>query len=249
MKTLILVIASINSPLYIHYINTYWTKVINYTNLYKPNIDIFLLFNGDTDSIYFRNIQKNVITDNNLTSYEPGILLKTIYAFEILQNKYDIFYRTNLSSMIKIRLFKDFINNNNIIYSGGLIWGNYLREHLINMNLLKKNKMKELNSYKGNTFISGSGYFLNKLKIKDILKNKNKIRYDLPDDVSIGLMMSNYKIINNFTTIINSNILTEYKLNKIKNANSITIRLQHLTLNEAEDLWLSLENNNITLFQ
>ena len=151
--------------------------------------------------------------------------------------------------MINIRLFEDYINNNNIIYSGGLIWGNYLREHLINMNLLKKNKMKELNSYKGNTFISGSGYFLNKLEIKDILKNKNKIRYDLPDDVSIGLMMSNYKIINNFTTIINSNILTEYKLNKIKNANSITIRLQHLTLNEAEDLWLSLENNNITLFQ
>ena len=248
MKTVILVIASINTPLYIHYINTYWTKIINYTNLYKPDIDIFLLFNGDINIYYLKNIKNNVIIDNNITSYQPGILLKTLYAFDKLQNKYDIFFRTNLSSIINFKLLELYLKSNKIIYSGGIVWENLLR-HQISIHNSFKNTLHKLDSYKSNTFISGSGFLLNKNEVKYILKNKNRIIYDLPDDVSIGLMMDNYKIIDNFTTIVSSNTKLDDKLEIIKKSNTIMIRLNHLNLNEAQELWNYFDNNLFIIFQ
>ena len=57
MKTVILVIASTNTPLYIHYIKTYWTTIIDITNNKYPDIDVFLLFNSDTDEKYYKHIR------------------------------------------------------------------------------------------------------------------------------------------------------------------------------------------------
>lgn len=232
MKTVILVISSTNTPVYIHYINTYWTNLIKYTNTNKPNIDVYLLFNGDTEEKYYKHIRANVILDNNKTTRIPGILQKTIYAFEKLQlqNKYDVFFRTNLSSIINIPSLEKYIANNKVIYSGGLIWHNALRENIIEHNLI--DDITELDIYPSNTFISGSGFLLNRQEVNYLLKNKNKIRFDIIDDVSIGLMMHNYRGIPNFTEVIESGTPLKDKIKQL-NKGRIHTRLQWFNLKEA----------------
>jgi len=237
MKTVILVIASTNTPLYIHYIKTYWTTLIDYTNYKKPDIDVFLLFNGDTDEKYYKHIRNNVIIDTNKTTRSPGILQKTIYAFEKIQHKYDVFFRTNLSGIINIDSLEKYITNNKVIYSGGIIWHNDLRENIKEYNLI--DDITELDSYPGNTFISGSGFLLNRDEVRNLIKQKNKIRFDIIDDVSIGLMMLKYQDIPNFTEIIVSGTSLKDKIKQI-NKNRIHTRLQWFTLEEARKLWDSL---------
>ena len=244
MKTVILVIASTNTPLYIHYIKTYWTTLIDYTNYKKPGIDVFLLFNGDTDEKYYKHIRNNVIIDTNKTSHTPGILQKTIYAFEKIQHKYDVFFRTNLSSIINIDSLEKYITNNKVIYSGGIIWHNSLRENIKEYNLI--DDISELDSYPGNTFISGSGFLLNRDEVRNLIKQKNKIRFDIVDDVSIGLMMSKYQDIPHFTEIIISGTSLKDKIKQI-NKNRIHTRLQHITLKEAQKLWNALSMYKIQL--
>tara|TARA_B110000971_G_scaffold90678_1_gene93267 strand:- start:1954 stop:2688 length:735 start_codon:yes stop_codon:yes gene_type:complete len=244
MKTVILVIASTNTPLYIHYIKTYWTTLIDYTNYKKPDIDVFLLFNGDTDEKYYKHIRNNVIIDTNKTTRSPGILQKTIYAFEKLQHKYDVFFRTNLSGIINIDSLEKYITNNKVIYSGGIIWHNALRENIKEYNLI--DDITELDSYPGNTFISGSGFLLNRDEVRNLIKQKNKIRFDIIDDVSIGLMMLKYQDIPNFTEIIVSGTSLKDKIKQI-NKNRIHARLQWFTLEEARELWNSLSMYQIQL--
>lgn len=241
MKTVILVIASTNTPLYIHYIKTYWTTLIDYTNYKKPDIDVFLLFNGDTDEKYYKHIRNNVIIDTNKTTRSPGILQKTIYAFEKIQHKYDVFFRTNLSSIINIDSLEKYITNNKVIYSGGIIWHNALRENIKEYNLI--DDITELDSYPGNTFISGSGFLLNRDEVRNLIKQKNKIRFDIVDDVSIGLMMLKYQDIPHFTEIIISGTSLKDKIKQI-NKNRIHTRLQWFTLEEARELW-----NSLTMYQ
>lgn len=241
MKTVILVIASTNTPLYIHYIKTYWTTLIDYTNYKKPDIDVFLLFNGDTDEKYYKHIRNNVIIDTNKTTRSPGILQKTIYAFEKIQHKYDVFFRTNLSGIINIDSLEKYITNNKVIYSGGIIWHNALRENIKEYNLI--DDITELDSYPGNTFISGSGFLLNRDEVRNLIKQKNKIRFDIIDDVSIGLMMLKYQDIPNFTEIIVSGTSLKDKIKQI-NKNRIHTRLQWFTLEEARELW-----NSLTMYQ
>lgn len=92
-KIVILVIAATNQTVYIHYIKTYWTEIIKYTNAKTPNVDVFLLFEPDTNVSMFHDIKKNIIVDETPdfsqlchprfhSSSIPGILSKTVYALE-----------------------------------------------------------------------------------------------------------------------------------------------------------------------
>lgn len=209
-KCAILVIASICQDKYKSYIKNYWSFMIRNTKN-NPNLDIYLLFDYGVDISDYSDIRDHIIVDLNSNyngftednikcrSYIPGILSKTVFSFKLLRDKYDIFFRTNLSSMIIVNNILDYINNNNICYSGFYVWGNALRSNLICRNLVGKNSsikdISDLQEYPGNTFISGSGYFLNSTEVDDIVKNEEKIRYDIIDDVSIGLMIEKHKCI------------------------------------------------------
>ena len=133
-KIAILVIAAVNHPLYIHYIRTYWTELINYLNEEVSHIDVFLLCEQGTDTVQFKVISNNIIEDGNADpgllcdpEYQsiviPGILSKTVYALELLQDNYDVFFRTNLSSLIKVSAFNRFVQSRkSICYSGAWVW-------------------------------------------------------------------------------------------------------------------------------
>lgn len=251
-KIAVLVIASTQYETYKTHIKQNWTKMIEYTNKYSPNIDIFLLFDYGTDISNYENIKNNIIIDNNdnyngyfkkslrCKGFIPGILSKTIYAFKKLNKKYDIFLRTNLSSIIHPDNLTKYVENHKIIYSGFYVWNNALRSDLQYYKKIGPNKsiksLDELREYPGNTFISGSAYFINSKELGSILENEYKIRYDIIDDVSVGLMIKNHQSINNKyhmcirSSEVNDN-MTNYIKNGIEKKNVFHIRLQHFPSN------------------
>jgi hypothetical protein len=254
-KIAILVIASLQQKHYILYLNNYWKKMIEYTNSNTPNVDIFLLFDHGLDLTKYSDITKNIIIDNNenyndyfpkglkCEDFIPGILSKTIYGLNILQNKYDVFFRTNLSSMVCIKNIIKYVEKHNIIYSGFYIWKDTLRKDLIDHNKIGKNKsiknLEELVDYPGNTFISGSGYFLNKNEVSQIIREEKKIRYDIIDDVSIGLMLRNHECISGkYHYKICSSFNEDSIISKIKHkvkGGVFHIRLEHFNSKETKN--------------
>ncbi len=260
-KVAILVIAATNQPVYIHYIQTYWTELIKYTGAEKSNIDVFLLFEHETDLSEFEHLEKNIIQDRDIdfnllcdpeyqTLIIPGILSKTIYALEQLQGEYDVFFRTNLSSVINIPAFEGFVQNRaDICYSGASVWVDALRQDLLHHNRIGADKsiksLSELDHYQGNTFISGSGYFLNAKEAKNLVKRKWNIRYDIVDDVSVGLMLSRHEVLPGFSLIVSPDKSVEESISTIRLSNASHVRLQHLPLDYAQTLWKELKSSDI----
>lgn len=260
-KIAILVIAAVNQPLYVHFIKTYWTELINYLNEERTHIDVFLLFEHGTDIEGFKDIEANIIEDTNAdlnllcepeyrTIIIPGILSKTVYALELLHDEYDVFFRTNLSSLIKIPEFDSYVQSRkSICYSGTWVWTDSLRKDLIYHNRIGPQQsiksLSELDSYEGNTFISGSGYFLSSEEAKSLVRRRKSIRYDIVDDVSVGLMFSKHEHLPEFSSCITPDKSIDEIMHIIRNTKACHIRLQHFPLNLAETLWHQLSNDRI----
>lgn len=257
----ILVIAATNQPVYLHYIKNYWAELIAYTNLDKSHIDVFLLFENAIDINDFSELEDNIIQDpkSDLTTLckkehrtmgVPGILSKTIYALELLRGKYDVYFRTNLSSVIKLTAFDLFVQaKDSIYYSGSSVWTDSLRQDLLIHERIGPDKsiksLSDLDEFEGNTFISGSGYFLNSSEAESLVERKNRIRYDIVDDVSVGLMFSKHEHIPGFTLTISPSIAVDDMIALIHESNACHIRLENFPLETAVALWNKLRELEI----
>ncbi|MEE9372261.1 MAG: glycosyltransferase [Saprospiraceae bacterium] len=262
-RIVVLVIASTNQPVYIHYINTYWTELIKYTNTNCPNLDVFLLFQKGEDVSPFGIIQGNIIIDNN-TDFNgffkpeegcqiiPGVLSKLIYAYELLQHDYDIFFKTNLNCIMHISRFENFIlTKNDIIYSGSSVWRDTLRQELFLMDSIGPDKsiknLEELDTYEGNSFVAGPAIFLNKKEVQRLVSNKEKLRYDLIEDVSLGLMMTDYEYLPDFTLDFPASANVIDVIDQIVQNQYCHIRLEHFSFLKASELWAGLKHLGIEL--
>lgn len=161
---ILLVIANTNgNDYYKGFINEYWAKFIEYIENNGYNIKVFLLF-GYGNKITSINVKEtNIIIDNNTSeTLYPGILHKTIFGLEYINNNYTYKHilRTNLSSFFIID------------------------------NLIKINKsLPDTNVYAGictSTFVSGAGFWLSKDNVEYILNNRSNINFNMMDDVAIG---------------------------------------------------------------
>ena len=137
----------------------------------------------------------------------PGILSKTIHAFEVLADRYDVFFRTNLSSMVMIPAFDRFVQSSpDVRYSGQFVWHDALRSDLVANGMVGPDRhvsdLSELDAYPGNSFVSGSGYLLSADEAASLVERRNQLRYDLPDDVAVGLMFEQAGQLDGFSEII-----------------------------------------------
>ncbi len=259
-KIAVLCIAATNQPVYVHYIQNYWTALIRHTNAVVPNIDVYLLFEQQWDIQGYSAIRENIIVDPTTdfdrlcepkfqTNLIPGILSKTVYALDLLKNDYDVFFRTNLSSLLKLSDFDRYVQDiETVSYSGNLVWPDSLRDDLIWHDRVGTDKsiktLSELDHYEGNSFASGSGYFLSAEEAKVLIESKDRIRFDIIDDVAMGLMFKNCEILQNFSLILDSQERTEYLASSIKHASQPHIRLEQFPLEAAEALWDTLKNDD-----
>lgn len=260
-KIAILVIAAVNQPLYVHYIKTYWTELIRYANASLPNIDVYLLLENGTPMDEFRDIRYNIIQDEQSdlsqlcdakfhTQVIPGILSKTIYALELLQDRYDVFFRTNLSSLIAISRFDRYVQSlDSICYAGAWTWVDGLRQDLVFHNKIGPGKsietLAELDRYEGNTFISGAGYFLGSEEARSLVSRRELVRYDIVDDVAVGLMFGRHEVLRDFSAVIKPDLSADEIMEVLRKSRACHFRLQHFPLSLAEELWKRLEDEPV----
>jgi hypothetical protein len=170
---IILVIASRGHG-YDKMINHCWSNAIRYIKQHNYSIKIYLLFGNDveTNDLQLHDDDKLILATSE--SYIPGILNKTMDAFNIVNELYTYKHviRTNLSSVyILDNLIKvsNAMNDNNIYNGISGIYDNHI------------------------SFVSGACAWLSKDNIDYMLENQDKLRRDLPDDVAIGEILKNKK--------------------------------------------------------
>ena len=259
----ILVIAATNQPVYRHYIASYWTDLIRHTAANVPHIDVYLLTEHGRSDASFAPIAEHVIEDADAdaarlvpvqfrTVNTPGILSKTIHALDVLAGRYDVFFRTNLSSMVMLSAFDRFVQSNaDPGYSGRFVWRDALRSHLVHQGMVGEDRsvreLSELDCYPGNSFVSGSGYLLGADEARSLVERRHQLRYDLPDDVAVGLMFEQAGQLDGFSEIVRPESSISEMLDQITTTSAAYLRLQHFPVERAMALWRYVDRRQLWL--
>lgn len=172
-------------------LNEEYLQCLNKHSEIMKNITIlYITYKNLSDCEYI--IDENILYINGCETYIPGILNKTISAFEIITNKlnieYDFMLRTNASAVINFYELYDYVNkveksDTNYYYIGpfnNLSWFDY------------KNGIID-NKYHGTNYCGGAFILLNNLLVINIIYNKEKLVNNVIDDVSIGQYINSIK--------------------------------------------------------
>jgi len=164
MKLIILIIANDNDNYF-----EMQEKWQSYMNKHPHITSYFIKYKEDLEENIIQN--EDTIYVKGQESLIPGCLDKTIKSIEHVLNNFDFnfIFRTNLSSVVDLNKLYNLLNNN-IEYAG------------------------VIGDYYGQKFISGAGFLMNRQTCKLLIDNKNKLNYDIIDDVSIGQFMTSKNI-------------------------------------------------------
>lgn len=150
----------------------------------------FVMFTNLEDQEYIVDDTNHMLYIHGEESYIPGILNKTIKAFDIVHNKlgvsYDFIFRTNISTFIHFHntflYLKEFVSNptNQRLYIGPM----HTLSWIDTVSGIHDHR------YSGLRYCSGVCIILNSIMVEDLVCNKEKLVYTLIDDVAIGHYIS-----------------------------------------------------------
>jgi hypothetical protein len=191
----IVVIASTENQDYIDFINNYWIPLLLWLEKHRTpelNIYIYLIFGAGNSFEKVpipEEIRKYFLIYGDIPeTYTPGILQKTLKAFEDMNQihpDYEILYRTNVSTFLLLDRIVKRINTvvgedgKNNIYNGHT-WSGLTKHNNIDIN-------------PNITYVSGLDIMLSKDIANYIVSNKEKLNYDIIDDLEIGRFLHENK--------------------------------------------------------
>lgn len=150
----------------------YYSKFSNVKTIY---------YKFDENIVGEYELRKNILHIKGKETYIPGILDKTIKAFQYIidnHSHFDYVIRSNISTIVDFNLLTTYLQETPIQFGGGLkneIRGDKNHPDLENL-----------------IFASGTSIILSNATLKDLLNKKRHIRNDLIDDVSIGVLMRDH---------------------------------------------------------
>jgi hypothetical protein len=211
MKVLVLVIYN-ESDIYNKMLEI--QKSYMHTN---SNIDVFYIIYRKNQKAYIE-FENNIIYINGLEISWFNILEKTIIALDTILNilncKYDYIVRTNISTIIKLNELYTYLLKlpKTNVYTGGIINKICIDPHCG----ITPYKF-DLYNCKDTFFVSGTSIIMSYDVCKNILNNKHLLKYDLFDDVAIGLFVKKYLTeayvnIYNYSTITDTNPIYENRI-------------------------------------
>lgn len=208
MKALLLLIHS-PSPIY--------DKMFSIQQQYVHSFDEI-----DTIFVVMRETQMNLVEQENDIIYVKGkehvlnVLYKTITALEYIfqKNEYDFIIRSNISTIIHIPKLIQYLHT---IPTTGI----YTGSQFLNLQWLDPRVGIHNTSLFGTIFASGISITLSNDTVKYLINNKDKLRHDIVDDVSIGLLFQTYNptILNEGKQYISSDLYTNTITSKNTNIN------------------------------
>ena len=145
-----------------------------YDKMYKILTDYYKRFSNVTTVFYTcdSTITTKYKLDDNILfiqceeTYIPGILNKTISAFEYFENEfdnYDYIVRSNVSTIIQFDLLVKTLNEYPLQYGGGMAFD--LNQWIEENNVLRNKK--------DTAFIGGTGIIMSKEIMKEVMKKKH----------------------------------------------------------------------------
>ena len=142
-----------------------FSNVTTYYYCFSPDLDVPHKLDG------------NILYIQGDETFVPGILEKTVNAFEYFENQIhenDYVVRSNISTIIRFDLLSEDLKKNAVDYGCALCWGT---EYLKHRSQCPPNEF---------IFSSGTSIIFSKDVVLNIIINKDKLDKELMDDVSIG---------------------------------------------------------------
>ena len=142
----------------------------------------FYTFKEDIDSDY---LDGNTIYIKGSESYIPGILEKTLKAFDFVKDySYDYIVRSNISTIVNFNLLDSFLQNNDFDYSGPI---GYTGFHECSYSGLTKEKQLK---YSNVQWCAGICLIFSRKAIHELVNHYEEIiSLEIVDDVAIGIYL------------------------------------------------------------
>ena len=151
----------------------------------KSNVTFFFITFKKLSSEFI--IDGNILYINGVESMIPGILNKSIVAMDILTNKlkfeYDFLVRTSVHDIINFIQLEKYVTKLSLNK-------NYYIGPINNLQWFDHKCGITDTTYFGTEYCGGSFILRNKNLVINILENKDKLNYNLVDDLSIGLYVT-----------------------------------------------------------
>jgi hypothetical protein len=150
------------------------------TEHYKKYTNVMTIFYKYNNNL--RNeieLNGNILNIEGEESYIPGILEKTLVAFEFIQNQvtdFDYIVRSNISSIIDFKLLSLELEKNQIEYYGGTRFGKIPFDRKLEIR------------YVNTPYASGTNIILSKKGAQLLIDNKHLMNKQVIDDISIGAL-------------------------------------------------------------
>ena len=155
---------------------------------FKYYFVMFALLGSDE---YMVDDDQHMLYINGTETFIPGVLDKTIKAFDVIHTKlnisYDFIFRTNISTFVHFKNTYSYLTRlmvnptNKKLYIGPLLNLQWLDE---SCGIIDKR-------YWGTIYCSGTCIIMNSFMIEDIISHREQILYNLIDDVAIGKYVMN----------------------------------------------------------
>jgi hypothetical protein len=147
----------------------------------------------DTFFVIMRENQVNLVEQENDIIYVKqkehvlNVLYKTIIALEYLfqKNEYDFVIRSNISTIIHIPKLIQYLYTIPTTHI-------YTSSQFLNLQWLDHRAGIHNSSLFGTIYASGISITLSNDTVKYLINNKDKLRHDIVDDISIGLFFQKY---------------------------------------------------------
>lgn len=165
-----------------------------------------------------------------------NILDKTIQSLEYFINRlgkqYDFMVRTNISTAFNYRLLNEYLMNipKQNIYIGGVFFKLTWLDEKFNIT----EETKQQYNLDGLCFFQGTCIILSRDVYTYLLNHKEKLVYEIIDDVAIGLFIRTYLPKAYLTFIDRPTFISIDYQNKYYNVDSVLFR--HKTLNDVTDI-------------
>lgn len=222
-----------------------YSKGKEYDKMYNITRNYYSRFYPQVKTIYYMFdeqvkepiIMKDILLIPGKETYIPGILDKTLKAIEFVKGikelDYDYLLRSNISTVVNIRMLLNYLSSNPGVDYGGSWKMTHLRKGFRDPGNGITN-----DRYDGLDFISGTGIILSKRAVDNLLKNKDKIDYSVIDDVSIGQFFRQ----NTNIKPLSFNLTVVYEENKEENTKNKDIRENIFIRNRSSDREKDVKN-------
>ncbi len=164
------------------YYNKMYDTTSKYYNKFHNVKTIYYTYDNNISNEY--ELINDILYINGTETYIPGILDKTIKTLEYFQyelNNYNYVVRSNISTIVNFSLLIPELNQNSVIYAGGILNDLKLQS---NDNAVKNNSV----------YASGTSIILSNEMAKFLLYNQKYLRRKLVDDLAIGYFFHDFNI-------------------------------------------------------